>query len=101
MSLFRRFVLRIFVCGNVCVAIHFLLSKYVKQNNNFETTKKASNQMTETSDVFPTAENRSTSDNILVYNRVPKCASSTMVALVKLLSKRNKFKFVTSRVFFR
>jgi len=53
------------------------------------------------SQVVPTAENRSNNEKILVYNRVPKCGSSTLKLLVKLLAKENEFKSYSSRTYFR
>ena len=51
--------------------------------------------------IHPSAINRSSSSNILVYNRVPKCASSTMVALIKMLAIRNSFSFKSSQTYWR
>ena len=43
--------------------------------------------------ITPTATNRTREDLVLVYNRVPKCSSTSMYKLVKELAVRNKFKF--------
>ena len=51
--------------------------------------------------VRPTSENRSSNEPILVYNRVPKCGSSTLLTLVKILAKKNKFKSYSSGSYFR
>ena len=43
--------------------------------------------------ITPTATNRTREGLVLVYNRVPKCSSTSMYKLVKELAVRNKFKF--------
>ena len=53
-------------------------------------------------DIVPTAINRTPQGSkVLVYNRVPKCASSTMQNLLKKLAKRNNFSYVSSKNYWR
>ena len=48
------------------------------------------------------ATNRTKSDsNILIYNRVPKCASTTMEALLSGLKRRNHFTIETSKIYWK
>ena len=47
------------------------------------------------------SRNRSRPAPLLVYNRVPKCGSTTLVSLLTLLAKRNKFNVASSRVYNR
>ena len=42
-------------------------------------------------DITVSGENRTKESNILIYNRVPKCGSTTMTAILKKLSFKNKF----------
>jgi len=42
-------------------------------------------------EIKPSAVNRSTNSDILIYNRVPKCGSSTMEGVLRALSRRNNF----------
>ena len=44
-----------------------------------------------------TAANRTRESLVLVYNRVPKCSSTSMYKLIKSLSVRNKFTFVMGK----
>ena len=39
--------------------------------------------------------------NILIYNRVPKCASTTMEALLSGLKRRNHFTVETSKIYWK
>ena len=48
-------------------------------------------------DIIATTRNRTREGLILVYNRVPKCSSTSMYKLVKTLSKSNNFKFSLAR----
>ena len=41
--------------------------------------------------------NRTRNDLVLVYNRVPKCSSTSMYKLIKALSLRNNFTFSLAR----
>ena len=43
--------------------------------------------------IVPSALNRTVDGLVLVYNRVPKCSSTSMYKLVKTLALRNHFKF--------
>ena len=43
--------------------------------------------------IIPSATNRTVDGLVLVYNRVPKCSSTSMYKLVKTLALRNHFKF--------
>ena len=48
------------------------------------------------------ATNRTKSDsNILIYNRVPKCASTTMLALLSRLKIWNNFTVETSNIYWK
>ena len=40
----------------------------------------------------PSTANRTALSPVLLYNRVPKCASTTVIALIKLLAQRNNFR---------
>ncbi len=50
--------------------------------------------------IFPTSSNKTNRLGVahhrLVYNRVPKCASSTMQVVLDLLSARNQFEYMSS-----
>ena len=52
-------------------------------------------------EINPSDTNRSSLSHIVIYNRVPKCASSTMIALIKLLTARNSFNFISSQIYWR
>ena len=41
--------------------------------------------------IEPTGKNRTINSNLLIYNRVPKCSSTTMKFLMQKLQKHNKF----------
>jgi len=45
--------------------------------------------------------NRSTGSNVLVYNRVPKCASETMLSIIRKMSVRNRFRYRNSRIYWK
>ena len=45
---------------------------------------------------FQSDANRSTNVEMLIYNRVPKCASSTMQMILSALSEKNKFEYKAS-----
>merc|ERR1712130_239616 len=45
-------------------------------------------------DVAPSATNRTLPSAVLVYNRVPKCSSTAMLRLFKQLAEANKFSIV-------
>ena len=46
--------------------------------------------------------NRTKSESrILIYNRVPKCASTTMNALISRLRKTNRFRHETSKIYWK
>lgn len=47
------------------------------------------------------SSNRSRPTPVLVYNRVPKCGSTTLVSLLTMLAKKNKFYVASSRVYNR
>ena len=51
--------------------------------------------------IIPSDTNRSSESHILIYNRVPKCASSTLIALMKLLGERHGFDLMSSVIFWR
>lgn len=51
-------------------------------------------------DVYPSSRNRSADKaNVLVYNRVPKCASSMALDLMGILSQTNEFQISTSAIY--
>ena len=52
---------------------------------------------TEEEDIVATTLNRTRSDLVLVYNRVPKCSSTSMYMLIKALSLHNNFTFSLAR----
>ena len=54
-------------------------------------------QAAKTEDIVATAFNRTRNDLVLVYNRVPKCSSTSMYKLIKTLSLRNNFTFSLAR----
>ena len=93
-----------------------MLSKFDKPYIKFETngsfhmyaesskvkpSDKIHNQTNLLENEIKPVENRRNEARILIYNRVPKCASSTLLALIRLLAKQNKFNFHSSRVYFR
>lgn len=45
--------------------------------------------------------NRSTGNHVLVYNRVPKCASETMLSIIRKVSVKNHFRYRNSRVYWK
>ncbi|XP_023349650.1 uronyl 2-sulfotransferase [Eurytemora carolleeae] len=47
----------------------------------------------------PSSENRTTNSNIIIYNRVPKCASTSINNLIGKLSKLNRFGVQHSSVY--
>ena len=52
--------------------------------------------------VAPSAINRTDAKSeILVYNRVPKCASTTVINILKKLSVEKKFNYIHSRIYSR
>ena len=46
-----------------------------------------------------TSTNRSTDSHILVYNRVPKCASTSIQNMLKKLARKNKFTLESSKIY--
>ena len=59
--------------------------------------KKSKNLQAKTDDILATTFNRTRNDLVLVYNRVPKCSSTSMYKLIKALSLRNNFRFSLAR----
>ena len=45
--------------------------------------------------------NRTVESNVLIYNRVPKCASTSMQGILRHLAKKNSFKFESSSIYWR
>jgi len=45
--------------------------------------------------------NRSRGSRVLVYNRVPKCASETMLSIIRKVSVKNHFRYKNSRVYWK
>ena len=68
---------------------------YGVNNGNFD------NDLTVKSVIKPTSENRTFNSNILIYNRVPKCGSTTMKQLLVKMSHRNNFKYQHSQLFWK
>ena len=59
--------------------------------------KKSKHLQAKTDDILATTFNRTRNDLVLVYNRVPKCSSTSMYKLIKALSLRNNFRFSLAR----
>ena len=62
--------------------------------------------VTKTTNVVPTPHNCSTESNVLIYNRVPKCGSTTMMEVMALQAKLSQntthpFKHIHSDIFTR
>ena len=47
------------------------------------------------------SSNRTVNSNILIYNRVPKCASTSIQSLLRFLAKKNGFKFESSSIYWK
>lgn len=45
--------------------------------------------------------NRSQDSRILIYNRVPKCASETMLGIIRKLAQQNGFKYRNSAIYWK
>ena len=45
--------------------------------------------------------NRTVQSSILVYNRVPKCGSTSIKRILKHLGRKNAFKYESSKIFWR
>ena len=45
--------------------------------------------------------NRTVQSNVLIYNRVPKCASTFMQGILRHLAKKNAFQFESSSIYWR
>ena len=67
----------------------------VAHNGNFEV------DITMTDRVIASSQNRTVQSNILIYNRVPKCASTTMQNILQHLAYKNNFKIGTSKIYWR
>ena len=67
----------------------------VAHNGNFDMN------LTMTDRVLASSQNRTVQSNILIYNRVPKCASTTMQNILQYLAKKNHFKIGTSNIYWR
>ena len=52
-------------------------------------------------EIQPSASNRTQETHILLYNRVPKCASTSMISILRQLARRNNFRFVSSSLYHR
>ena len=46
-------------------------------------------------DIEPSATNRSQKTQIVIYNRVPKCGSTTVATILRMVVKKNKFRLVS------
>ena len=45
--------------------------------------------------------NRTVQSTILIYNRVPKCGSTSLKKILKYLAQKNSFKFESSKIYWR
>ena len=52
-------------------------------------------------DVRVSSSNRTVESNVLIYNRVPKCASTSMQGILRYLAKKNAFLFESSSIYWR
>ena len=52
-------------------------------------------------DVRVSSDNRTVESNVLIYNRVPKCASTSMQGILRHLAKKNAFLFESSSIYWR
>ena len=52
-------------------------------------------------DVRVSSANRTVESNVLIYNRVPKCASTSMQGILRHLAKKNAFLFESSSIYWR
>ena len=48
--------------------------------------------------IFPSAKNRSKPSDCLIYNRVPKCGSTTAMKVMRRLSRSLQYKWIDSKV---
>ena len=67
----------------------------VAHNGNFDMN------LTMTDRVLASSQNRTVQSNILIYNRVPKCASTTMQNILHYLANKNHFRIGTSKIYWR
>ena len=51
--------------------------------------------------IIASSANRSVQSNVLIYNRVPKCGSTSVIRLLEHLAKKNSFKYESSKIFWR
>ena len=56
---------------------------------------------TDQKNIMASSVNRTFHSNILIYNRVPKCASTSMQAILRHLARKNDFQFESSRIYWR
>ena len=52
-------------------------------------------------DIRISSANRTVESNVLIYNRVPKCASTSMQGILRHLAKKNAFLFESSSIYWR
>ena len=52
-------------------------------------------------DIRVSSANRTVESNVLIYNRVPKCASTSMQGILRHLAKKNAFLFESSSIYWR
>ena len=52
-------------------------------------------------EIKPSSRNRTRDTNILVYNRVPKCASTSMQNILRQLSRANHFRYESSNIYWK
>ena len=57
--------------------------------------------ISEQNNIIATNANRTVQSSILIYNRVPKCGSTSLKTILKYLAKKNCFQFESSKIFWR
>lgn len=51
--------------------------------------------------ITASSANRTVESSVLIYNRVPKCASTSMQGILRHLAKKNSFQFESSSIYWR
>jgi len=72
-----------------------------KAENHFQQLKNVPIHVKSYTDIEPSGKNRTRDSNVLIYNRIPKCASTTMQFIIKHLQRINSFKAESSGVYHR
>jgi len=73
----------------LCASLLFTAYSVFNQRNSFQEEIE--------DNIIPSTTNRTADGLVLVYNRVPKCSSTSMYKLIKTLSLRNHFKFTLAK----